>query len=75
MTKSKNRFYHLWYVFIFLFLYLWFTQIHPLSVYDADDCGTYLKFAEHFLSRRTGTPPECFRKYLCPFCPALLCIV
>ncbi|MBO7253502.1 MAG: hypothetical protein J6V25_12845 [Oscillospiraceae bacterium] len=31
----------LWYVLAFGFLYIWFSRIHPLQVYDADD-WTYL---------------------------------
>lgn len=30
-----------WYLLIFGFLYIWFTQVHPLTVFDADD-WTYL---------------------------------
>lgn len=30
-----------WYLLVFAFLYVWFTQVHPLVVFDADD-WTYL---------------------------------
>lgn len=38
-----------WYVAVFGFLMVWFTQIHPLVVYDADD-WTYLAYV------RSATP-------------------
>lgn len=38
-----------WYLGVFGFLFVWFTQIHPLVVYDADD-WTYLAYV------RSATP-------------------
>ena len=35
---AKEKLYRrLWYVSVFAFVFFWFTQIHPLTVYDADD--------------------------------------
>lgn len=45
--KTLGRF--LWYTVIFLFFYIWFSQIHPLVVYDMDD-WTYLAYV------RSATP-------------------
>lgn len=33
----------LWYSAVFVFLYIWFSKIHPLVIYDADD-WTYLAY-------------------------------
>lgn len=42
MKKRKLTGFELvWYLVVFGFLLVWFTQIHPLVVYDADD-WTYL---------------------------------
>ena len=38
MIKNKERVYAgAWYLFVFAFLYIWFTQIHPLILFDSDD--------------------------------------
>lgn len=42
MSEKKRTVYQmLWYLLIFAFMYSWFTQVHPLVVFDADD-WTYL---------------------------------
>lgn len=41
MNKRKSYYGILWYVGIFAFFYIWFTQLHPLVVFDADD-WTYI---------------------------------
>lgn len=35
--KKNNKCQLFWYVFVFAFMFLWFTQIHPLVIYDSDD--------------------------------------
>lgn len=41
MKKRKLTGFELvWYLAVFGFLFVWFTQIHPLVVYDADDWTT-----------------------------------
>lgn len=38
MNDKKSRIYiAAWYFFVFGFLYIWFSQIHPLVLYDSDD--------------------------------------
>lgn len=39
MQKRNNKISILlgWHVFVFLFMYVWFVEIHPLVIYDADD--------------------------------------
>ena len=50
MKKRKLTGFELvWYLGVFGFLLVWFTQIHPLVVYDADD-WTYLAYV------RSATP-------------------
>lgn len=50
MKKRKLTGFELvWYLGVFGFLFVWFTQIHPLVVYDADD-WTYLAYV------RSATP-------------------
>lgn len=50
MKKRKlTGFEMAWYLGVFGFLFVWFTQIHPLVVYDADD-WTYLAYV------RSATP-------------------
>lgn len=39
--RKRNLWEVAWYLLIFAFLYIWFTQVHPLVIFDADD-WTYL---------------------------------
>lgn len=39
--RKKTLWESAWYLLIFAFLYIWFTQVHPLVIFDADD-WTYL---------------------------------
>ena len=41
--KKENRYELIWYAGVFAFLFLWFSRIHPLVIYDADD-WTYLSY-------------------------------
>lgn len=44
MNTKKDKYVEgLWYFAVFAFFYIWFSQIHPLIVYDADD-WTYLAY-------------------------------
>jgi len=42
-TKRNKWLVSAWYLAVFAFLYIWFSRIHPLVVYDADD-WTYLAY-------------------------------
>lgn len=43
VTKKEQSLGLLWYAAVFFFFYVWFSRIHPLVVYDADD-WTYLAY-------------------------------
>lgn len=44
MNNNRQKLYEtLWFAAVFAFFYLWFSRIHPLVVYDADD-WTYLAY-------------------------------
>lgn len=47
-TKQTRTLELLWYAFIFSFMYIWFTQIHPLIVFDTDD-WTYIAHVRYAL--------------------------
>lgn len=42
--KMQKRITLVWLAGVFVFMYIWFSQIHPLVVYDADD-WTYLTYS------------------------------
>ena len=68
MKKRKLTGFELvWYLGVFGLLLVWFTQIHPLVVYDADDWTylAYVRSAHRF--GVTGIRQRCFRKRLCRF--------
>lgn len=46
MTKEK-LYRRLWYASVFVFIFVWFTQIHPLVLFDADDWNyaSYFRWA------------------------------
>lgn len=39
--KKQNKYELIWYIIVFAFVFIWFTQIHPLVIFDADD-WTYI---------------------------------
>lgn len=44
MNNNKQKFYEsLWFLAVFVFFYVWFSRIHPLVIYDADD-WTYIAY-------------------------------
>lgn len=50
MNMKKEKLWEtVWYLAVFAFFYIWFAQIHPLIIYDADD-WTYIAYV------RSATP-------------------
>lgn len=48
MVVCKEKLYRrLWYVSVFVFVFVWFTQVHPLVLFDADDWNyaSYIRLA------------------------------
>ena len=57
----------LWYLAIFLFFFFWFSQMHPLVVYDADD-WTYLAYVRSAAPEWGGwNPAKVFPEVMMPF--------
>lgn len=48
MTRNNTRIKYLWYISVFVFIYIWFSQVHPLVLFDADDWGL-VSFARNAL--------------------------
>lgn len=65
--KKEKLWETLWYLAVFAFFYIWFSKIHPLIVYDADD-WTYIAYVR----RATPiwgewNPAKVFPEVLMPF--------
>ena len=58
---------HLWYIGIFVFMFIWFAQVHPLAVLDADDWG-HISFARNALpDLNEWNPAKLFPEILMSF--------
>lgn len=65
--KKEKRWEALWYFVVFAFFFIWFSKIHPLVIYDADD-WTYIAYVR----RATPiwgewNPAKVFPEVLMPF--------
>lgn len=67
-TKKQKLYKRLWYLCVFSFMYIWFTQIHPLVVYDADD-WTYISYVRTAIPLwGNWNPSRVFPEIFMPFC-------
>ena len=65
----------LWYICIFTFMYIWFSQIHPLVVYDADD-WTYISYTRNAVpTLNEWNPSRIFPEVFMPFCGGIAAYV
>ena len=61
----------LWYAGIFAFMFVWFTKIHPLALYDADD-WTYISYVRKAVpSLQEWNPARIFPEVFMPLCGAI----
>ena len=61
----------LWYAAIFAFMFVWFTTIHPLAVFDGDD-WTYISFARKAVTTlKEWNPAKILPEILMPFCGSI----
>lgn len=59
-----------WYLLVFLFLYVWFSRIHPVVVYDGDD-WMYTAYVRRFYpTLREWNPSRIFPEVFMPLCSA-----
>lgn len=71
-TKKERYLEAFWYFSVFFFFYIWFSRIHPLVVYDADD-WTYLAYV-----RKTTpiwgdwNPAKVFPEVVMPFLSTII---
>lgn len=65
--KRRNWYEWAWYFAVFMFIYVWFTRIHPLVVFDADD-WTYITYVRGALPLwGTWNPSRVFPETFMPF--------
>lgn len=57
MHKKSRNIEIIWYIGVFTFFYIWFTQIHPLVVFDGDD-WTYIIGGRRALPEWRGWNPS-----------------
>lgn len=76
MKKSKQAFYKtIWYAAAFVFLFIWFTRIHPLVPYDGDD-WLYLSYARRAIPLwKDWNPARVLPEVLMPLCGAVAAYV
>ena len=66
-TKREKYWEALWYFAVFAFFYIWFSRIHPLIVYDADD-WTYVAYVRKATPIwGDWNPAKVFPEVLMPF--------
>ena len=72
-AKKKTLWTAVWYLFLFAFLYIWFTRVHPLVVFDADD-WTYLPLdREAWPILGEWNPAKVFPEVFMPLCSTVGC--
>lgn len=71
MNEKKQKAYELaWYLGVFAFMYIWFTRIHPMVVYDADD-WTYIGYIREAMPVwGDWNPARVLPEVFMPFCSA-----
>lgn len=71
IDKKKRLCERIWYLGIFAFLYLWFTQVHPLVVFDADDWTYLVSTRGAWPIWGAWNPAKVFPEVFLPFCSAV----
>lgn len=71
MIERKEKIYKAgWYLFVFAFLFLWFTRINPLVLYDGDD-WLYISYVRKAIPIwKDWNPARVLPEVLMPFCGA-----
>lgn len=71
MNKKNNSVELAWYLVVFIFLLIWFTRIHPLSVLDGDD-WTYISYSRTALPLwKDWNPSRVLPEVLMPLCSSI----
>lgn len=67
-AKKKTLWTAVWYLFLFAFLYIWFTRVHPLVVFDADDWTYLYHDRDAWPIWGEWNPAKVFPEVFFPFC-------
>lgn len=70
-TKKQKVCELIWYLGIFTFMYVWFTRIHPLVVYDADDWTYSYMVRQAVPMWGAWNPSRVFPEIFMPFCSSV----
>lgn len=66
--KKEKRYEIVFYLGVFLFIFVWFSRIHPLAIYDGDD-WTYITFGRTALPEwGAWNPAKVFPEVVMPLC-------
>lgn len=66
--KKEKRYEALFYLGVFLFIFVWFSRIHPLAIYDGDD-WTYITYGRTVLPQwHAWNPAKVFPEVFMPLC-------